>query len=102
MPAFTSWASKTPRSAAVCSRSWVSERASSSSSGILEPLKERLRSVEIEEIGQAGEGLPRVSVGGFAPFASRFGVASGGLHTLHDSQLYLPQEQSPNRTQPVY
>ena len=30
--------------------------------------KERLRSVAIEEIGQAGEGLPRVNVGGFAPW----------------------------------
>ena len=36
--------------------------------------KERLRSVGVEEIGQAGEGLPRVSGGGFAPFGSRFGV----------------------------
>jgi hypothetical protein len=49
--------------------------------------KERLWSVVIEEIGQAGEGLPRVS-GWFGPSGSRRFSASGGVHTFQKIATY--------------
>jgi hypothetical protein len=79
-PSARSCASETPKSAAVCSKSWVSVRADSSSAGDFGTFKERLRSLTVEEIGQAGEGLPRVG-GWFGPAGSGRFSASGGVHT---------------------
>ena len=56
--------------------------------------KERLRSVVIEEIGQAGERLPRVSGGECSPFGwSCFGAARVGLHALPVKNSHLYQKR---------
>src|SRR5271165_6354898 len=51
--------------------------------------KERLRSLAVEEIGQAGEGLPRVGGGWFGPSGSGRFSASGGVHTPQKIAAYI-------------
>src|SRR5271166_1263103 len=51
--------------------------------------KERLRSLAVEEIGQAGEGLPRVGGGWFGPSGSGRFSASGGVHTPKKIAAYI-------------